>query len=101
VSTIDSPRVVAEVLKHDGDMNLGEGPRMTCDAIIEYRTGFGGLAWKMIYGRYGGYGDDEPGVQVFLETGNIDYSTEPQFLMRFGQITEYGHAFLRAYGESK
>lgn len=97
MSTIGNPKIVVELLEYSGDMNLGSGPSMFCDTIIEYRTGFGSVGWKMIYGRYGG----EVGVQTFLATGNIDHSTEPKFLMRSGEITEYGRAFMAEHGERK
>lgn len=126
MSTIDRPNIIIDILlrhgadKHEGavitgpltdkyrttlpsdkPMRLMMGPRFTAETILEYVTGFGGTAWKLIYGLYPDGMDAEKAEENFLATGNIKPGTRPSCLMWNGNLTEAGKDFLFKHMNTK
>lgn len=101
MSTIDNPQIIADLLERKGAsrFNLASYGRHTTETIWEYVTGFGGKAWKLIYGFYPeGMGEQEASAQ-FLTFANIKPGTECHALLFRGELTKRGEAFLDAHRE--
>jgi hypothetical protein len=88
MSTLSSRGVIVKILKHNGDMNLGEEYPMIVHALIQYTSGFGTVCWKACY---------KPLDEVrFLKDGNIDRRVPVVYLFLNGKVTKDGIEFLGA-----
>lgn len=125
MSTIDSPNVIVDILNrrgldsHEGAVITGDlvdrqrapgdtrpwhllmGPRFTAAIVLEYVTGFGGVAWKLLYELYPEGTDSELAEEIFMRTANIKPGTRPVCLLWNGNLTEAGKAFLLKHTNTK
>lgn len=133
MSTIDQPKIIAELLRKGGRDRLeganimhttresiqatcsgcGEkhidmgtkvetkqkrlllGPRHTSETILEYTTGYGGKAWKLLYGMYPNGMNTWQAEAIFRATANLKPGAEIKTLLLNGELTEAGKQFLQ------
>lgn len=128
MSTIDNPKIIADLLKRKGyDKFEGEkitrpdpedadawmenrpkrqktetllmGPRFTTETIWQYTSGFGTKCWKLIYGMYANSSlTEEEASIIFLATANILPSSECRAILFQGELTELGKEHLAKFG---
>lgn len=95
MSTIDSPKIILDLLKRGGADRDGEA-RHTTGTIWEYTSGFGNTCYKLIYSLYSSGMTQEEASNIFLSTGNIKPGTTCRAILFNGQITEYGKLWMEA-----
>ena len=114
MSTIDNPKVIANLLKRKGyDKSSGTeittpdgvsktilpSARHDTDTIWEYTSGFGTKCWKLIYGMYANSSlTEEEASIIFLATGNILLGSECRAILFQGELTELGKEHLAKFG---
>ena len=120
MSTIDNPKIIADLLKRRGrdkfegaqitipdprDMGftppktLLMGARFTAETIWEYTSGFGSKCWKLIMGQYANSAmTEQEASAIFLATANILPGSECRAILFRGELTELGREHLAKFG---
>lgn len=116
MSTIDNPKIIADILKRKGydkfegakittpdpkdpPKTLLMGARFTTETIWEYTSGFGTKCWKLIYGMYANSSlTEEEASIIFLATANILPGSECRAILFQGELTDLGKEHLTKFG---
>jgi hypothetical protein len=122
MSTIDNPKIIADLLKRKGydkfegaqitihdpkdygftpPKTLLMGSRFKAETIWEYTSGFGTKCWKLIYGLYPNAMSEREASAIFLATANILPGSECRAILFRGELTASGANTWQSSAEKK